>query len=341
VTRKFSIWTKKLGHRQTGSRIVGGVGELMLFAMLALMAFVFLAALLTFQIEGWASERTVYSWPGFALRLMPAMALLLVSVTRVASIVFTYGTSAERRSALFKRAAQLKVMGDTITPPSEFPNVPRETNITNSPGTKLKYRLPVIQLSTWRFLAMSVACFLLVGIAVVLFVTAWTNQHLSSFDWATLVMCIVFVVAACLSIYAFLWELMIYGGLGPTCLEISEHPLFPGKKYGIFLNQTGRMQLKLLELHLVCNEEVTYQQGTDIRTESKTVQRIRILRKTGIRVNPDHPYETAGEFALPPDAMHSFESSHNMISWMILVHGEVEGWPNFERKFPVIVYPNV
>ena len=133
----------------------------------------------------------------------------------------------------------------------------------------------------------------------------------------------------------------MYSGLGPTCIEISEHPLFPGKKYGIFLSQAGRMRLKLLELHLVCQEAVTFQEGTDIRTESKTVQQIRILHKTGIRINPDLPFETSAEFALPDNAMHSFQSSHNMISWMILVHGEVEGWPSFERKFPVIVYPLV
>jgi hypothetical protein len=37
--------------------------------------------------------------------------------------------------------------------------------------------------------------------------------------------------------------------------------------------------------------------------------------------------------------MHSFKSAHNEIAWKLLVKGSPVRWPEFERSFPVIVYP--
>jgi len=39
--------------------------------------------------------------------------------------------------------------------------------------------------------------------------------------------------------------------------------------------------------------------------------------------------------------MHSFRSGHNEVSWKIVVKGDVAGWPDYERSFPLIVYPCV
>jgi hypothetical protein len=339
VARKFSIWKKKIGHRQSGSQLWSGVSSIIFFAALMAIAFLLLVALSTFQVESWVNGRSGYGLQGFLLRLLAILALLTVSALRFFSTMFAIGTSAERRGALAKRASQLNMISETATPKWVYPNVPRDSNITNSPGVNLKYRLPIIQLSALRFFGLTAVSLLLIGVATALFVTAASNYQLSIFRWGTWTMAIVFLLAACLASYLFLWEILTYSGLGPTCIEISDHPLFPGKTYEIFASQSGRLRLRKLELKLVCREQVTFQQGTDIRTEAKTVRELPILSQSQVNIQPDLPYEISGNFSVPLDAMHSFQSSHNLIAWMIVVHGEVDRWPKFERQFPVVVFP--
>jgi hypothetical protein len=37
--------------------------------------------------------------------------------------------------------------------------------------------------------------------------------------------------------------------------------------------------------------------------------------------------------------MHSFSADHNAVSWMLVVRGRMARWPEFERRFPLYVYP--
>jgi hypothetical protein len=37
--------------------------------------------------------------------------------------------------------------------------------------------------------------------------------------------------------------------------------------------------------------------------------------------------------------MHSFQTPHNGVRWKLVVQGQVEGWPEFERGFAIVVYP--
>ena len=37
--------------------------------------------------------------------------------------------------------------------------------------------------------------------------------------------------------------------------------------------------------------------------------------------------------------MHSFAADHNEIAWTLVVEGDVAGWPEYRRAFPVIVRP--
>ena len=43
--------------------------------------------------------------------------------------------------------------------------------------------------------------------------------------------------------------------------------------------------------------------------------------------------------SVPAGAMHSFKADHNEINWMLVVEGDVAGWPDYKRSFPVIVRP--
>ena len=46
-----------------------------------------------------------------------------------------------------------------------------------------------------------------------------------------------------------------------------------------------------------------------------------------------------GELEIQARAMHSFKAAHKELNWKVIVAGLAEGWPRYERAFPVIVYP--
>jgi hypothetical protein len=66
---------------------------------------------------------------------------------------------------------------------------------------------------------------------------------------------------------------------------------------------------------------------------------MQIFQQADFRIEPGVPYERPLSFAIPHSAMHSFQSSHNAVNWKLVVSGLAEGWPPFQRSFPIIVYP--
>jgi hypothetical protein len=67
----------------------------------------------------------------------------------------------------------------------------------------------------------------------------------------------------------------------------------------------------------------------------------RLWSRKGFNVEQGLPFEVRCELHLPPTAMHSFRAGFNEIQWKVVVRGSVQGWPNFERDFPIVVRPVV
>ena len=57
------------------------------------------------------------------------------------------------------------------------------------------------------------------------------------------------------------------------------------------------------------------------------------------RIEPAIPFTAPCTIAMPADVMHSFQSPHNAVRWKLVVCGEAEAWPAFERGFPIVVNP--
>jgi hypothetical protein len=160
-------------------------------------------------------------------------------------------------------------------------------------------------------------------------------------DWLLALFTLPFALLGIGLIAFFLRQVVVATGVGPTLVEISDQPLCPGKCYRVFLSQTGRLRLERLELLLVCDEEATFRHGTDTRTETRRVHQQVLLEDDEVAVAGGVPFQTECELAVPTEAMHSFKSAHNEVTWKILVKGSPTRWPDFERSFPVLVYPNV
>ena len=70
---------------------------------------------------------------------------------RLILIWLNWGTSAERRAAMTKRAAEFDLFEETA--PRRWPTSPSDANWTNSPGTRLAYRLPIDAAPGWTLFA--------------------------------------------------------------------------------------------------------------------------------------------------------------------------------------------
>jgi hypothetical protein len=147
-------------------------------------------------------------------------------------------------------------------------------------------------------------------------------------------------VLAAWATYSFLRELVSAGWIGPTSVEISQLPLVPGGTCQVYLNQPGTLSVQRLELLLVCDEETTYLQGTDIRQDQQRVFRQAICARERFEIDAAQPLEENCTLEIPPQAMHSYKSQFNSVNWRLIVEIQAEGWPLYRRSFPLIIYPH-
>ena len=339
MARLFRFWVKKRGDRRTGSRLAGGAGEAVFFGILFLLGVVSLSGLLVDQL---LNPIPGLLRPGFGFWIL-FLALASFVVIGGVGMIFTVmqvGTSAERRSALVKQATtNMEILGDSISRSNNLPGIPAGENLINSPGVTLAYRLPISQSPAGRLLVATILFLVLTGITAILAVLA-AREHLAAQpDWFLTIFVGVLVLLDGWASMLFLRQLWQHTRIGPTCVEISHHPLRPGREYAIFLSQQGRVLLQGLRMSLVCEEEATYQQGTDIRTEFQAIHEQLVFSRSVVRIDPAIPFELQASLCIPRHAMHSFQSGHNAVRWKLIVKAEPEKWPMFVRSFPVLVHP--
>lgn len=339
MPRQFRLWQKKRGERRTGSKVLGSVGEALFAAALFLIGLVSLAALITVQVLHAGPDGARLSGWGLWLLVLVFSSLLLIGGVGVIYTLLHMGASVERRSALAKRATNLELLREAIPSPQEYLTIPRDADLINSPGITLAYRLPIAYSPAWKLFPVLAFCLVWNGVASVLLVLAFDSFAAGRPDWYLTVFLIPYLAVGVWSIVFFVRQLNVLARVGPTSVEISDHPLFPGMRYGVFLSQAGRISVEKLDLLLVCEEEATYHQGTDIRTESRRVYEQPLLTQQGFEILPGVPFETDCEFQVPQQVMHSFRSNSNSVQWKLEVAGVAKGLPPYRRSFPVIVYP--
>ena len=280
-----------------------------------------------------------YSWWMWPVSLVWGAFVL----TGAGGLLYTWlhwGKSAERRVALEQRVRRPELLMGNGRAQPEFPFVPDGGDITNSPGTHLKYRLPIGTSPGWlMFTALTIAI-IWNGIVAVCGVWAINDFRTGQPGWhVSLLFTIPLAVVGIGLLAWFVRQLLVTTGIGPTQVEISDHPLVPGQTYRLFLSQPGRLSFNQLTVSLVCYEETTFHQGSNTRTENCEVFRQTLLSLEQFEVQPGSPLETDCEFTLPVTAMHSLKAANNAVTWKLVVEGHVAGWPDFTRAFPVILRP--
>lgn len=280
-----------------------------------------------------------YHWFNWLMLLLP-VSFIVIGGGGLAFSLLNAGKSAERRAVMAQRATQIDLFDEMAETRREFPHVPRDTNLTNSPGTTLAYRLPLDSTPTWALLTGlgAAATALCVGI---FFVLLAIRRHVQGeHDWLLTVFSLVSTALVAAIVVYLSRQLMVALRVGPTLLEISDHPLQPGRTYSVHATQTGRLSMNRFEIFLVCEEKATYRQGTNTRTETRRVVEIALYHAEQFEVAHDSSFEARANLEIPSGAMHSFRAAYNEVAWRLVVKGNVAGWPDFERRFPIVVQPN-
>lgn len=281
-----------------------------------------------------------YSWWMWLLLLIPGSFMVLGLMGAIRALL-KGGTSAERRAAMAQRASKLDLFDDGAQRGLDFPFIPRISHITDSPGTRLAYRLPGDNLLGWKLSGIITLCLLWNGI-VISFLIAAINDLMTGDPNGTVmsVTLLPFLLVGLWLVYLTGKRLYAAAGTGATRVEISAHPLLPGESYELLVSQSGHLTMNSISVELVCEEEATYRQGTDTRIERVPVYQREVYRRSAIVIEPGMAFEDRCQFQVPEGAMHSFQSPHNEIRWHVMVTGQAGHKLHYQRRFPVVVYPS-
>lgn len=329
-------WSKKRGSRLVNRVFSGVIGEVLFFASLFLLG-VFVIAL---TVAGRVNQQDA-SPAGFAfwILLIASIVLLIIGGAGLTYRILRVGASNERRAALAKRTGSLQFVGRPEAELKSLPNVPQGTELINSPGVRLAYRLPSTGSPAIRVSAAAVLSLLWSGTWLVLCAVAingfWTGVPKPMLTF-------LLIPLGAIAIWSgryFLRHLREAAGVGATIVEISSNPLQPGHTYQLYVAQYGNLRLRRLRVMMICEEEAIFRQGTDVRTDRHVTSEVVICNEKNVSIDPKAAWEQEFDMLVPQSAMHSFQSPHNAVRWKIVVSGESRPWPSFSRSFPVVVHP--
>jgi hypothetical protein len=203
----------------------------------------------------------------------------------------------------------------------------------------LAYRLPVVDKRSGALVALLLGCLVWNAVVSALWTLAVQALRTGQPTATLLAISVAFTAVGVWLIAVCLRELAHATVLGRTVVEIDEHPLRPGGRYAALVAQFGRMRLESVRVSLVCEEHVTYQQGTNTRSETCRVYETPLADCRDVLLGPQAPWEAPLEVTIPADAMHSFQAPHNELAWKLLVEATPPGMPRVVRAFPLIIYP--
>ena len=329
---------KKRGARRTGARWVGRLGEAAFFATLFLLGVLSLTAVLTWQLVA-DGPAQIEVGKGYWSVILVVLTFSVIGGGGLIRSLLTINASPERRSALAKHAADLELLAEALPQRSECPSVPNHPDMINSPGVLLPYRLPPSDTPVWKLLAGAVLCVAWLAAAVSTLVVAVNYLQSGRSGWLLLGFGAPFSGVGAWAFQFFGRQLWALASIGPTSVEVSDVPFSPGCDYEAAYSQAGALRFRSLELWLVCEEEATFQQGTDVRSETHATYRQLLHRERDVKIEPGQPFMQTCRVAIPADAMHTFCSDHNAVNWKLIVRSDPVSRQPLERSFPIIVFP--
>ncbi|MFN6130998.1 MAG: hypothetical protein ACK5AC_15945 [Planctomycetota bacterium] len=334
---KLRLWGKKRGGRMSGWWFIGSLGEASFFAAFFLLGVFSATTLVAWQLMS-PNTQVIRIGYGFWLFFLVSISFIVLGTVGFWYRVLKVVTSDEHREVIAKRGIVPEPMvrkTKNILPP----NVPDLRLFTDSPGAKLAFRLPSQLPENDALVAIGIFAMAWNAMIAIFLVFAVESLIRSAIPYRLLILLVPGIYVAIRSTQLFFRSFIRTLGIGSTTVEVEDLPLIPGNTYQLEVLQYGRLVIRNISVHLVCEEESTYHFGTDVRTERQVVFDEVIAEHGRDRIDWGYPLRMECQFTVPRDAMHSFQSFHNAIHWKIVVDGKANRWPSYSRSFPVVVYP--
>ena len=310
-----------------------------MFASMLFVGTVALIALITSRLVDIPGLSSLNTGSGLWLSIIGTSSLILIGAGGAIWTVLYAGTSTERRRAITDRA-DIELRAQLFPDAKKFPSIPRNENLFNSPGVHLTYRLPCATTPAINLIALA-ALSLIVNALVAAAATVAVKGFVSSDPhWFLMLLLLPGIYLGFRLTRSFLRQLTETIRLGATSVEVSDLPLYPGQRYEVCLSQMGRQPIESMKVYLACDESATFREGTDVRNESRRVALQKIFHCSPQELHAQPTFTHHSELVMPRNIMHSFQSSSNAVQWKLLVEGVTDTGKEFERIFPVVVYPD-
>jgi hypothetical protein len=307
----------------------------MFAALLVLVGIILLAIFVTMAVLYSTPDQLYISLVTFCVQIGCSLALIALGTYFVIACLWKVSVSEERRNAIVARATDLEILNELRLRREDLPTVPNHPPL---PGAKFPFRIAASSRNLWGLISSAVFTIIFVALSTILILTVYASLGATP-NWPAIGLSFPVLFAAGWFLFQFFRQYLKLTGIGPTTIELAKYPLRPNAKCNLFISQPGRVRLRLLDIALVCKEQATYSQGTDIRTESKIIFREQLFKKRGINLRPGEPFETELEIEIPTNSMHSFHTPNNQIQWKLLVVAQAKAWPQLKRSYPIAVHP--
>jgi hypothetical protein len=183
-------------------------------------------------------------------------------------------------------------------------------------------------------------CILLFAIFWLAFSLLWTFLAWRGSGGLAWLFGVPFIAIGLVLIVVSLWRTVSAIKVAPPQVSVSKTQLRPGESFSVSYVQRFRLPTTLQDcrVELVFRESATYTQGTDTRTDTHD-------KVMSFFDGPAGSFEAGsevrrdGNFQIPVDAMHSFESQNNKLQWLVRVHVDVQEWPDMIEAYDLTVLP--
>jgi hypothetical protein len=256
--------------------------------------------------------------------LIPGALVLLHTVRRRAKAQLSPEQKSAEAAAPAPRQEAGAVALATAAPEAEYPTIPAGNS---APGGDLAVRLTANLPSGAGLLIILILVLLCSGVLTPVAAYFVNSLRARQFDWAVACGIVTFILG-------FLWVMLaaalVQGWrlwrLGDPVVEVSASPLYCGETYDLQVSVPGPARFRWLRVAVVCEERVSYTEGTTTRNEKRRVHDQELARHEDLTVEAAEPLRVRGSFRVPPAAMHSFRAEHNEVWWAVLVEGEARRW---------------
>lgn len=287
-------------------------------------------------------EEIVISWNvsvwGLFFLLLSILLIVLGAIGFIQSFRLR-PQSLERFHARQRTFSQFAILSPAMQH-ADWPTLPDSRFINESPGTHLSFRLPLANQSIFPLVGLVLFCMAwnIIAGSIFFYSLFYSGENLSGQIAGTALRALFFGIGILLLAWT-THHILIAFGTGPTLLEISDHPIYPGRRYRLLVHQSGVLRFRELTIDLVCEEVARFRQGTETITNRKDVFRQTLLERQDFETTVDTPLNEEFFLNIPVGAMHSFRQENNEIIWKIAIAAQIAGWSDMRRECPIVVRP--